>query len=132
MLNTAAKLQSATPVFLVDDIAATMRWYDEVLGFKGDAVPRQPPHSFAILRRDGVVLFLQQLTGYQKPHIYAKRAGGVWNAYIQTDDVKALYEALKDRGDVTVVHPLHSQPYGQIEFEIQDPNGYILVFAERT
>ena len=132
MPKTTSKLQSATPVFLVDDIAATMRWYDQVLGFEGDAVPRRPPHSFATLRRDEVVLFLQQLTGYQKPDLYEKRAGGVWNVYIQTDDVKALYEGLKDRGDVVVVHPLHRQPYGQIEFEIRDPNGYVLVFAERS
>lgn len=132
MLNTAAKLQSATPVFLVHDIATTMAWYDDILGFKGEAVPRTPPHSFAILQRDEVVLFLQQLSGYQKPDLYAKRGGGVWDSYIRTDDVKRLYETLKDRDDVTVVHPLHRQPYGQIEFEIQDPNGYILVFAERT
>ncbi len=132
MPNASARFQSATPVFLVGDIAETMRWYENALGFKGEAVPRLPPHSFAILRRDEVVLFLQQLTGYQKPDLYKERAGGVWSAYIQTDDVKGLYAALKDRGDVIVVHPLHTQPYGQIEFEIQDPNGYILVFAERT
>ena len=52
--------------------------------------------------------------------------------YIQTDDVRSLYEAVKARGDVTVVHALHRQPYGQIEFEIRDPNGCVLAFAERN
>lgn len=33
------RLRRSTPVLLVDDIAATVRWYRANLGFKGDAVP---------------------------------------------------------------------------------------------
>ena len=124
------RLREVTPVFLVGDIAATMRWYQEVLGFEADAVPRTPPHAFCSLRRDDVELFLQQLDGFQRPDLYDQREGGVWNAYLQTDDVRALYEALTARPDVTVIQPLHRQPYRQTEFEIRDPNGYVLVFAE--
>lgn len=124
------RLRGATPVFLVGDIAATMRWYQEALGFEADAVPRAPPHAFCSLRRDDVEIFLQQLDGYQRPEVYDQRAGGVWNAYLQTEGVRALYDALKNRADVTVIQPLHRQPYRQTEFEIRDPNGYVLVFAE--
>jgi len=125
-----SRLRGATPVFLVGDIAATMRWYREVLGFEADAVPRTPPHTFCVLRRDDVEIFLQQLTGYQRPDVYNQREGGVWNAYLHTEDVRALYQALTARSDVTVIQPLHRQPYRQTEFEIRDPNGYVLVFAE--
>jgi len=125
------KLRHVTPVLLVDDIAATMEWYKATLGFHGDPVPTSPPHSFCILRRDDVVIFLQQLTGYRRPDLYAAREGGVWSAYIRTQGVEALYETLRSRPDVTVIHPLHRQPYGETEFEIRDPNGYVLVFAER-
>src|SRR5262245_15964618 len=130
-VNSAATLRTATPVLLVGDISATLRWYRDVLGFDGNAVPETPPHHFAILRRDDVVLCLQQLAGYQKPEHDAQREGGVWTAYIQSEGVRALYDSLKDRPDVTVVQRLHRQPYGQTEFEIRDPNGYVLVFAER-
>lgn len=126
-----ATLQSATPVFLVDDIAATMQWYERNLNFKGDAVPKSPPHNFCILRKDHVVIFLQQLAGYQRPDLYHKREGGVWSAYMRTHGIHALYDALRGRAEVTVVQPLHRQPYGESEFEIRDPNGYVLVFAER-
>ena len=37
----------------------------------------------------------------------------------------------RSRADVTVVQPLQRQSYGETEFEIRDPNGYVLVFAER-
>jgi len=124
-------LRSVTPVFLVDDIASTLEWYKANLGFDGDAVPAPPPHSFGILRRDDVVIFLQQLAGYHPPDLYRDREGGVWNAYVRTEGVRALYEALRSRPDVTVIQPLHRQPYGETEFEIRDPNGYVLVFAER-
>lgn len=125
-------LRGATPVFLVHDIAATMEWYRTNLGFEGDAVPKPAPHNFGILRRDEVVIFLQQLTGYQRPDLYDAREGGVWSVYIRTDGLAALYETLRSRPDVTVIHPLHRQPYGETEFEIRDPNGYVLVFAERV
>ena len=126
----SSRLRGVTPVFLVGDIAATMRWYREALGFETDAVPRTPPHAFCILTRDDVKIFLQQLTGYERPDWYDRREGGVWNAYLHTKDVAGLYEALKARPDVTVIQSLHRQPYRQTEFEIRDPNGYVLVFAE--
>ena len=69
MLEEASrgKLRSTTPVFLVGDIASTMLWYRENLGFEADAFPKSPPHAFAILSRDGVQIMLQQLAGYEKP-----------------------------------------------------------------
>lgn len=73
---------------------------------------------------------LQQLEGYVKPDLYANREGGVWNVYIDTAGVAGLYEALSQRPDVKIIQGLCRQPYGQIEFEVVDPNGYVLVFAE--
>ena len=124
-------LRSATPVFLVADIAATMRWYETTLGFTAGAFPIRPPHAFCILRRDDVAIFLQQLDGYKKPDLYAKRSGGVWSAYLRTAGVRALYESLKNVPGLTYRKPLHRQPYGETEFELVDPNGYVLVFAEK-
>ena len=44
------------------------------------------------------------------------------------EDVKEFYEAVKDQ--VKIRMPLRPQGYGDWEFEVQDPNGYILVFSE--
>ena len=124
------KLQDTTVVFLVSDIAATMRWYRENLGFDGRAVPERPPHNFAIIRRDDVEIMLQQMSGYVKPDLYKKREGGVWNVYVQVHGVSEFYEQVSAQRDVTIIEKLRKQPYGQIEFVVQDPNGYTLVFAE--
>jgi uncharacterized glyoxalase superfamily protein PhnB len=125
-----AKLVEAVPVFLVDDIASTMLWYSVKLGFTADAFPPSPPHTFCILTKDGVKIFLQQLARYRKPGLYDEREGGVWSVYLQTDDVREAYKALSQLPDVTILEPLRHQPYGQTEFVIRDPNGYTLVFAE--
>ena len=60
-----------------------------------------------------------------------RRHGREDGSIIRAEGVAALYEALRARPDVTVIHPLHRQPYSETEFEIRDPNGYVLVFAER-
>ena len=90
--------------------------------------PETEPYLFAILFRDHVEIMLQRLEGYEKPDLYARRSNGVWDAYIRTEGVKEIYEAIKD--DVTVIKALRQQPYGAWEFEVRDPNGYVLVFSE--
>ena len=128
--ETRPSLGEAVPVFVVSDIATTMAWYVARLGFSARAVPESQPHSFCILTRDGVTIFLQQLDGYEKPDLYDLREGGVWNAYLQTDDVRGLFETLSGFPDVRVLEDLAHQDYGQTEFVVRDPNGYVLVFAQ--
>lgn len=123
-----AEFQSVTPVFSVSNISATIRWYEEQLGFIGDPFPEHEPYVFAILRRDDVEIMLQRIKGYEKPDLYNSRPGGVWNAYFRIEGVQDLFESVKD--EATIVKPLRLQPYGSWEFEVRDPNGYLLVFSE--
>ena len=125
-----AEFHSVAPVFAVADISATIRWYEEQLGFIGDPFPPQGPYLFAIVYRDKIEIMLQRVEGYQKPDLYNSRAGGVWDAYFRIEGVKDLFESVRD--EATIVQPLQKQPYGQWEFEVKDNNGYILVFSERA
>ena len=123
-----AELQSLAACFPVEDISATIRWYEEVLGFVADPFPEQEPYVFAILARDNVEIMLQRVNDYEKPDLYRSRPGGVWDAYFRTEGVKDLWESV--RSEATIVQPLRQQPYGAWEFEIKDVNGYVLVFSE--
>ena len=123
-------LNTIAPCFAVADVGATIRWYEEKLEFKGDPFPEFEPYVFAILLRDGVEIMLQRLEGYQRPNLYAQRSGGVWDAYVRIAGVREYYEAVREK--VEIVKVLRQQPYGASEFEVKDPNGYILVFSEMT
>jgi catechol 2,3-dioxygenase-like lactoylglutathione lyase family enzyme len=124
------RLLASTPCFLVADVGVTLRWYEDILGFKGDPFPPAGPFVFAILWRDHIEIMLQRLEGYEKPELYQRRPGGVWDAYIRMEGVKEFYESVRDQVEIT--RHLERMPYAQWEFEIRDPNGYVLVFSEHN
>jgi uncharacterized glyoxalase superfamily protein PhnB len=120
-------VRSAVPTFLVSDVSETARWYSEKLGFRlVGAVPKHEPYVYASVMRGGAELMLLALAGHAGAEP-PDRVGGSWNAYIRADGIGALWEAVKDEGFVRT--PLTHQPYGDWEFEVRDPNGYVLVFG---
>lgn len=123
-----SRLGSTVPCFAVADVGVTMRWYEEHLAFKGEPFPAVEPYAFAILFRDNVEIMLQHLAGYEKPDLYKLRPGlGVWDAYIRMEGVKEFYESVRE--SVEVIMPLQKKFYPLWEFEVRDPNGYVLVFS---
>jgi len=56
--------------------------------------------------------------------------GGGHTMFIEVDGVDALHERIQSR--VRVIMPLVTQWYGGREFAIEDPDGYVITFAERV
>jgi len=127
-LSGEIKLNQAAPTFLVADVEATTEWYQKQLGFECSHFPDNPPYVYASMWRDGVELMLLRIEGYEKPDMSKLRLSGCWDAYIRMSGVQAFYELL--RGQPFIRMPLTKQRYGDSEFEVIDPNGYILVFSE--
>ena len=121
-------IRSAVPTFLVADVAVTARWYAANLAFETTGtVPHQEPYAYASLQRGGAEIMLLALAHYRKPDLQAARPRGLWDAYIRVDGVHVMYEAM--RGSRFIQMPLTQQPYGDWEFEVRDPNGYVVVFG---
>ena len=122
------RILSAVPTFIVSDVGRTVRWYTENLGFEiAGLFPRLEPHSYASLQLGPAEIMLLALAKYEKPDLRAKRPEGVWDAYIRADGVSAIYESVK--GERFIQSGLIERPYGNWEFEVRDPNGYVLVFG---
>jgi uncharacterized glyoxalase superfamily protein PhnB len=122
------RMRSAVPALLVDDVNATAEWYAQHLGFATTGIhPPEPPAGWASLQRDGAEIMLQALRGYRKPDTYDRRDGGVWHIYVRMSGVRRFYETLESRPFIK--RPLCKQPYGDWEFEVEDLNGYVLVFG---
>ena len=123
-----SKFITAAPTFLVADVDAAIHWYETELGFTSYPFPEKPPYVFASVCRDEIEIMFQLLPDYEKLDLHRLRDGGVWDAYIRMEGVKEFYAAIRDKVEIKL--SLRQQPYGDWEFEVKDPNGYILVFSE--
>lgn len=126
--SAGVAVRAAAPTFLVSDVAATIDWYAANLGFeKTGSVPAQPPYVYASIMLGPAEIMLLDLAGYEKPDLRARRSAGLWDVYIRVDGVATLYEHVE--GKPFVQTPLTHRPYNDWEFEVRDPNGYVLVFG---
>jgi uncharacterized glyoxalase superfamily protein PhnB len=124
-------LKKLTPNCMVEDVARTLDYYRDILGFTAIAtVPEQPPYNWAMVVSDGVALMFQSresLAG-EMPLYAGMPVGGSLGFYIDVADVRGHYERLK--GKVDLVLDLRHTFYGATEFAFRDCNGYVLCFAE--
>jgi uncharacterized glyoxalase superfamily protein PhnB len=126
-------LTELTPNILVEDMAATLAFYQEVLGFGlVMSVPDSAPFNWAMLKRDEVVLMFQTRASLAEeiPLFASQMLGGGLTFYINVTDIQGLHQTLAGR--VEVVMPMKTTFYGAQEFGIRDPNGFVLVFAQST
>jgi len=130
-----------TTNMVVEDVNSTVDFYKDVLGFEfvigvpensQDIVTHQQKGQklcFAVMKYGSVEMMFQTKESLAKeiPEFDRMDIGGSVTFYIDVDDVKELYEKLKDK--VTIVLGLETKFYGKQEFYIRDCNGYILGFA---
>jgi len=114
------------PTFLVPDVAATAEWYRANLGFDFTGFPKLRPYVYASMYRDGIEIMLLRQPDYQKPE--NTRDGGVWDAYVRIRGILEYHNEV--RAKIPLASELTKRPYGDTEFEVRDPNGYVLVFGE--
>lgn len=126
-------LKKLTPNLMVEDVARTLDFYRDVLGFQVlTTLPEQEPFDFAIVRRDGVELMFQSRASLSEnvPALTGVPVGASQTFYIEVEGVRDLYQALHDQ--VEIVVDFHTTFYGTQEFYFRDLNGYILSFSEAT
>ena len=122
-----------TPNLLVANVERSLAFYENVLGFaRGFTVPEQSPYVFASVSGGPVEIFFNDAAGAIKeyPGFGGKAIGATGTMYIEVEGVDALHDRLK--ATVPIVMPLVKQFYGMREFAIEDPDGYVITFAERV
>lgn len=114
------RLERAVPVLQVADVGRSIDWYVAAFGFDPDPFPPNPPHGFAILRRDGAEMMLQ--AGTSSRPIDAKEEG--WTVYLRIEGERLLELADSVRQVTPLVRGPERMFYGLVEFEVLDPDGY--------
>jgi uncharacterized glyoxalase superfamily protein PhnB len=117
---------SVAPYFIVDDVIAAGNYYRDQLGFSYERFWGDPP-AFCMAHRGGVVIMLSQ-GGTPNPNRLRDREGDAWDAYVWVEDAAVLHDEYATRG-VKIVRGLCEQIYGNLDFEVEDLNGYRLCFG---
>ena len=129
----AYSVQKLTPNLIVSNVERSLAFYRDVLGFTvGHMVPEAAPYVFASVVSGPVEIFFNapEPAVAEYPAFKDKPIGGTLTLFIEVTDVAAAFAALEDR--VKVVMPFEKKWYGVTEFAFEDPDGYLITFAQPT
>jgi catechol 2,3-dioxygenase-like lactoylglutathione lyase family enzyme len=122
-----------TPNLIVSSVDQSLSFYEQVLGFtRGMTVPDHAPFVFASVTSGPVEVFFNDRSKVAKesPQLAGKPIGGGNTMFIEIDGIDSYHDEIKAR--VKIVLPIVTQWYGMREFAIEDPDGYVMTFAERV
>lgn len=122
-----ATLNGIAPFFIATDVATSMSFYRDLLGFEVVfAEPKEDPF-FGIVLRDGAMIMLKAVEVAPVPN-YTRDAAARWDAYVNVPDPDALANEYSSRG-VQFSKPLKDTHDGLRGFELKDADGYVLFFG---
>ena len=126
----ALKMTEFSPSFTANDLAKSMAWYRDVLGFAvGERWEREGKLVGCELRAGGVSLMLGQ-DDWKKGRDRVKGEG--FRLYCgTTQDVDALARAIKARGGKLDSEPA-DQPWGSRDFSVTDPDGFKITIGKES
>ncbi|MGE0361397.1 MAG: VOC family protein [Vicinamibacterales bacterium] len=118
-------IQRIAPQFFATDLAATLAYYEEKLGFACVGTWQEPP-VYAIVERDGHrIHFRCAAAPTPNPDKYDDE---LLDAYLSVEDADALFAEF-GRRDVEVTRELADTPWGAREFVVKDCDGRLLAFG---
>lgn len=125
MTSVGPRLRHAAPQFLVADLAASLRFYERQLGFTTDFVYDD---FYASVSRDGATLHLKCAPGSPSERSVRQQAGHL-DAFVSVEDARTLHLELTRRG-APITQPLVEQAWRNLDFQVTDPDGYVLCFSQ--
>ena len=120
-------IERAATIVPVSNVAATVDFYAEVLGFERRFVSNDG--GFAIVSHEGAAI---QFLATDDPEALRATATNI-SIYLWVRGLDALYKQLRGRLEQLPdgrVRPPFDQSYGMREFHVKDPDGCLLFFGE--
>jgi catechol 2,3-dioxygenase-like lactoylglutathione lyase family enzyme len=125
----ASEQWQVAPVLVVRDMAASLAYWRDCMGFAVIDTFKNPP-VMAFMGRRGVQFMLRQTGGDPIPGTNRAYIDSGWDAHVWIDDADALHAEMKARG--ATVSELCEPFYNNREFEVTDPDGYIIAFGSEV
>jgi len=124
--------QRLAPMFLVENVDEAVAWYRDILEAKlQHSLPEIPPFEWASLLPGDIEIMLSQKKAAQQwysDEVPVSETPANLIAYIYVKHADSLYDRIKGKAKI-IMEPI-DQSYGIREFAIQDPFGFILIFAQ--
>lgn len=122
------------PELSCSDLTKSLRFYIDLLGFKIRF--ERLESGFACIVRARVILMLEQVNDNWATGALEKPFGRGLNFQIEVEDAQTLHDQVASAGH-PLFRPLKTSWYrqgdlecGQLEFLLQDPDGYLLRFSQ--
>lgn len=124
--SRAPRLTRAMPVIFVADVQASANFFRDVLGFSIDFLHGEPPFYGSVCR-DGACLHIKFV---HQPvlTVGAEDKDAFINAFIEVENVKALYGEYVDKG-ASFYQKLKKEAWGGQDFIVRTPDGNAICFA---
>jgi uncharacterized glyoxalase superfamily protein PhnB len=126
-VRSAVRVTGIAPQFLVDDLDRAIAYYRDRLGFTLDF---QYECFYASVSRDGLAIHLKLAAKLTEERVHRKQNEHL-DAYVAVSGVRALFDELQARG-AEIIKPVEERPWACADFYVEDQDGYILCFSERT
>lgn len=120
------QLLGSAPLFLVSDLSRSLDYYCDVLGFNRPRLWGDPPF-FAMPDYDGKIIMLQKAGARG-----VLNNQGSWDAYFWVRDAQLLFDRFRSNGAIVAYEPELRESYGNLEFAVKDPDGYLLAFGQQV
>jgi catechol 2,3-dioxygenase-like lactoylglutathione lyase family enzyme len=124
--TTYPRIKKMSPQLIVRDIARSIAFYTEILGFDLDF---RYEDFYAGMIKDGHSIHLKSGTPSTEER-KNKRKNEDLDLVFSVDGIEALFIQLLNN-PVEIIQPLRNMPYGK-EFYLVDPDGYIISFLEEA
>jgi len=128
------KFNALIPELSVKDIERSKWFYIEMLGFRLEY--ERTNDKFAFLSFNGAQIMIEEINGYWNSGLLEYPFGRGINFQIKVDDIQPIVERLTQneislfREPTVSEYKTNETVIKEIEFLVQDPNGYLLRFSQ--
>lgn len=112
---------SAT-IFPVSDLGKSIEFYLDKLGFEKTFEWGEPMY-YAVVKKGGVGIHLTKRSDGGRPSKYHRAL------YIFVNNIEKVYKQFRDQ-NVKIVNDLEDRDYKMKDFDIEDPDGFIITFGK--
>ena len=118
-------VRQIAPQFFSTDLAATIAYYQEKLGFQCLGMWMDPPVYAIVARDERAIHFRCAAPPTANPEKYMEE---LLDAYVSIDNADALYAEYAAKG-VEFARELRDMPWGMREFVVKDCDGRLVAFG---